>query len=533
MLPYTNDDPIVVPQARGRRRAAVMPLGAPIGSGLGIQNPNNLAIIKERAGVPIIVDAGVGTASDAAIAMELGADGVLMNTAIAGAADPVLMAARDEARGRGRAAGVPGRPHSAADVCLGEQPRRRVDQGRADRPRAHQPAEVIVESERLADRLARLERERADADRQYNERLTGVDQALLKRAELPHPPPAVRRGPISRLNGHWNILPDGEPVIDGSLKGRLRGLIWRLIGPPLAIQKAFNAALVDHVNRNVAAHRESERAIATTIELIRQQTDAQVQFQASLIALLQSLTLYVDTRDRQVGGQAEVINAAISALSDDWLKHWESMLAREARFESRNPALLEAYDELKQKVMLAQQSALLLKRQVEQLISEGLRVTAVPAAPDQPSLAAPDLDAFKYVGFEDRFRGSQDEIRERLTDYLPVFAGASHVLDMGCGRGELLELFRGAGIGARGIDPNQSMVQECRDKGLAAECDDAVNYLQRLPDESLDGVIAIQVVEHLEPCVPASAHRPLVSKIEAARAAGARDIEPGMLGGLL
>jgi thiazole synthase len=72
--------------------AAVMPLGAPIGSGLGIQNPNNIRIIKEQAKVPVIVDAGVGTASDAAVAMELGADGVLMNTAIAGAEDPVMMA---------------------------------------------------------------------------------------------------------------------------------------------------------------------------------------------------------------------------------------------------------------------------------------------------------------------------------------------------------------------------------------------------------------------------------------------------------
>jgi thiazole synthase len=72
--------------------AAVMPLGAPIGSGLGIQNPNNIRIIREQATVPVIVDAGVGTASDAAVAMELGADGVLMNTAIAGAQDPVAMA---------------------------------------------------------------------------------------------------------------------------------------------------------------------------------------------------------------------------------------------------------------------------------------------------------------------------------------------------------------------------------------------------------------------------------------------------------
>jgi thiazole synthase len=92
VLPYTIDDPVVCRKLEEAGAAAVMPLGAPIGSGLGIQNANNLRIIREQARVPVIVDAGVGTASDAAVAMELGADGVLMNTAIAGAADPIAMA---------------------------------------------------------------------------------------------------------------------------------------------------------------------------------------------------------------------------------------------------------------------------------------------------------------------------------------------------------------------------------------------------------------------------------------------------------
>ena len=92
VLPYTNDDPVVCRKLADLGAAAVMPLGAPIGSGLGIQNPNNIRIIREQASVPVIVDAGVGTASDAAVAMELGADGVLMNTAIAGADDPAAMA---------------------------------------------------------------------------------------------------------------------------------------------------------------------------------------------------------------------------------------------------------------------------------------------------------------------------------------------------------------------------------------------------------------------------------------------------------
>jgi thiazole synthase len=92
VLPYTSDDPVVCRKLEEVGAAAVMPLGAPIGSGMGIQNPNNIRIIREFSHVPVIVDAGVGTASDAAFAMELGADGVLMNTAIAGAQDPVAMA---------------------------------------------------------------------------------------------------------------------------------------------------------------------------------------------------------------------------------------------------------------------------------------------------------------------------------------------------------------------------------------------------------------------------------------------------------
>jgi thiazole synthase len=93
VLPYTNDDPIMAKKLEDAGAAVVMPLAAPIGSGLGIRNPHNIRIILEAARVPIIVDAGVGTASDASIAMELGCDGVLMNTAIASAKDPVAMAA--------------------------------------------------------------------------------------------------------------------------------------------------------------------------------------------------------------------------------------------------------------------------------------------------------------------------------------------------------------------------------------------------------------------------------------------------------
>jgi thiazole synthase len=92
VLPYTNDDPVAASRLEDAGCAAVMPLAAPIGTGLGIRNPHNIELIKSRVRIPVIIDAGIGTASDAAIAMELGCDGVLLNTAVARARDPVRMA---------------------------------------------------------------------------------------------------------------------------------------------------------------------------------------------------------------------------------------------------------------------------------------------------------------------------------------------------------------------------------------------------------------------------------------------------------
>ncbi|MGC8762213.1 MAG: thiazole synthase [Acidobacteriota bacterium] len=110
VLPYTNDDLVNAKKLVDAGAAAVMPLGAPIGSGMGIQNPHNIALIREFIPIPVIVDAGVGTASDAARAMELGVDGVLMNTGVAGARDPVLMArAMRKAVEAGREAFLAGR----------------------------------------------------------------------------------------------------------------------------------------------------------------------------------------------------------------------------------------------------------------------------------------------------------------------------------------------------------------------------------------------------------------------------------------
>lgn len=384
--------------------------------------------------------------------------------------------------------------------------------------------------ERLEDLLERLERERDEADAHYNAALTALDRALVGVPEMPDPPPAYDSDKLPAVNAAWNILPSGPPAIDGSVKGRLRGFIWRLVGPALAQQQAFNAALVDHLNRNVTAHVEAQKAISSTIAVLRQHAERLAAVQSHLIRYLQTMTLYVDTRDRAVGGQIQVLNRGIDAITDDWLKRWESLQTWERRVEARNEPFIRAYEDLANKSSLAQQSALMLKRQVEQLAvrwetSARSAAAAGPASAGtavegsassnasrdtltSPALLPPsngdvapgiDLDAFKYVGFEDRFRGSTTDIRARLADYVAVFAGCQQVLDIGCGRGEFLDLLRANGIGARGIDINQAMVEVSRERGLTADCADALSFLRGLPDESLGGIIAVQVVEHLEP----------------------------------
>ena len=346
----------------------------------------------------------------------------------------------------------------------------------------------------LEETLARLARERDEADRAYNDALTALDRAIASPVtEFPHPPPEYDTSQLSAVNAAWETLPQGAPAIDGSLKGRLRGFIWRLVGPALMTQRQFNAALVDHLNRNVATHVEAAKAATSTIALLRAQIETLQNFQAHLIRYLQTVTLYVDTKDRAVGGQSDVLNAGLSAVADDWLKRWESLTAREHRIAAR----VAANDDVRATATLAQQTALALKRDVEQLLR------TIPAGANAPGVAeapaAPDLDSFKYLGFEDQFRGSQDDIRARLAEYVPLFEGQRDVLDIGCGRGEFLDLLRTARITARGLDINDAMVAASRERGLDVTKGDALEYLTSLPDASLGGLFAAQVVEHLPP----------------------------------
>jgi 2-polyprenyl-3-methyl-5-hydroxy-6-metoxy-1,4-benzoquinol methylase len=312
-----------------------------------------------------------------------------------------------------------------------------------------------VPDQPLEDLLARLERERLEADRLYNDALTVVDRAVRDAPSLPDPPRPYDDGRVTPINLAWPILADGPPPVDRSLKGRLRGFIWRVVGPPLEAQHRFNAELVDHINRNVAAHQEAQQATAKLLDVARREFEALARFESLLVQYLQTITIYVDTKDRHAGAA-----------------------------------------ELRDRLELAEQRILALKRELE----------GSETAPAEPALGpsaagafSANVDSLTYVGFEDRFRGSRDEIRARVEDYLPILASASDVLDVGCGRGELLDLLRQHGVTARGVDANDAMVQLCRARGLDVERDDGLRFLARQQDGSLGGLVAVQVVEHFEP----------------------------------
>ena len=294
----------------------------------------------------------------------------------------------------------------------------------------------------------------------------------VKAGPQPSAIPPPDRSQLERLNTLYRII-DQAPAGAG-LKARLASSARRLLGRVLSRQQEFNAAVVEHINRNMALGLEAHHASANTIEWMAGTIDG-----------------YRDARD-----EVE--------------RHLEALLARERRNDTAVRALAAQHEELRSALSVVQQAAHNLKREIEKVsvVNPKSQIPNPKSQESNPESRVPnpglnsqfdDLDSHKYVGFEDQFRGSPDDIRRRVEDYLPVFENASDVLDVGCGRGEFLELLRDRGVRAQGIDINPAMVEVCRGKGLQAETGDALAHLGGLPDGSLGGLFAAQVVEHLEP----------------------------------
>lgn len=255
----------------------------------------------------------------------------------------------------------------------------------------------------------------------------------------------------------------------GGLKGLARDIARRLVEPELRAlgqaleqQRSFNSSLVQFLNRFAET---SNRAQA-----------AQAEFTSALVGFSQRIDRLADAKDR-----------LYASLGNE-----------------RADLLLEAMDKRVERVQLGLRA---LKERVEGMDSSlavaraELRGVAARVSGESPARAdsPPNLEAEHYLAFEERFRGSSDEIRERLADYVPYFEGKGPVLELGCGRGEFLELLKEAGIEAEGVDGNREMVHACRDKGVEAKVGDLVTVLADRAAGSAGGIFAAQVIEHLPP----------------------------------
>jgi 2-polyprenyl-3-methyl-5-hydroxy-6-metoxy-1,4-benzoquinol methylase len=224
---------------------------------------------------------------------------------------------------------------------------------------------------------------------------------------------------------------------------------------------------------------------------------------AAITRLLRTQETFNSLVVQYVNHQHHTISEEHQAMMAELQRYREALQARERRMDAAISALLAENAELKTAmgVLQAQVRAGRSERSERSGRSgRSDRSERSEQTETQPTNASnANALSSSYVGFEDQFRGSAEEVRTRLLEYVPIFAGASDVLDVGCGRGEFLGLLAEHGVSARGIDLNQAMVDVCRDQGLNATVADLLPYLRSLPDGAVGGLFAAQVVEHLQP----------------------------------
>jgi len=326
-----------------------------------------------------------------------------------------------------------------------------------------------------SDEVERIRQERKEADTRYNDALTVLDRATIRPSAVPEPPPPLDEEKLPAINDSWRILGTQPAEFGSGWRRRLAAFVWRLVGPSLQRQEHFNACVVDHLNRNVEGERQTREALSHALRLLGDELDALATFESRLIQFLQHITAYVDTKDRDLA--AAIVRDPHQQLSV-----------------------------IEKSIALVQQQQITLKRELTR-IAGAIEPRSEPAAPvaarvSSSSAGTPSTygaaNAYKYLCFEAEFRGSEESIRGRFEEYCRYFVDSSDVLDVGCGRGEFLELLGRAGVSARGLDPHPDMVEQCRSQGLDVTEADAVNYLEGIADGSLGGLFAAQVVEHLD-----------------------------------
>ncbi len=264
----------------------------------------------------------------------------------------------------------------------------------------------------------------------------------------------------------------GQAGLKG-LKEMTRRFVRRFVEPELAAltnaldaQRAFNSNLVQFLNRFAETVNRTEAAHA--------------EFASTLIGFAQRIDRLADSKDRL---HASLGNTRCDLLLEAMDKRLETvrlgLRKMQHRVDGMDTSLTVARAELR-----------------------GLdgRIAGKSETPETRSPST-SFEPEHYLAFEERFRGSSDELRGRLLDYVPYFKGQGPVLDLGCGRGEFLELLKEAGVEAKGIDGNREMIHACRDKGLDAEVGDIVATVADARSGEASGIFAAQVIEHLPPTV--------------------------------
>ena len=259
------------------------------------------------------------------------------------------------------------------------------------------------------------------------------------------------------LHRSWRIA--GPEALSGLSARRLLYLVRRGLARLLRPQETFNAAVVQYVTASTTLHHAAaEQAVA------------------------------IDHCREAIAEQAVAIDHCREAITEQAvaIDHCREAIAEQTRLLS----------EIRHWRKEIQVSVGVLHR-AQQTQTKGRSRSSRRSTVPHPEPHT--LHSHKYVGFEDQFRGRPEDIRERVAEYVPLFEESSDVLDIGCGRGEFLEVLRQHGIPARGIDINETMVDICRSQELDVVTADALAYVSDVPDGSLGGIFAAQVIEHFEP----------------------------------
>lgn len=320
--------------------------------------------------------------------------------------------------------------------------------------------------------LTELKKKLSEEQELYADLLSKLDSLASIRA--PYDEDEALAPLLEDLNQSVALAP---PETSASRKSGLKGLAQRFarrfVEPEIAglthaleAQRAFNSNLVQFLNRFAVTVNRTEAAHA--------------EFTSTLIGFAQRIDRLADSKDRLY---ASLGNTRADLLLEAMDKRLETVRLGVRKMQHR-------VDGMDTSLTVARAELRGLDGRID-----GDSETPVTPAP------TPSFEAEHYLAFEEKFRGSSDELRARLRDYVPYFEGRAPVLDLGCGRGEFLELLQEAGIDAKGIDGNREMIHACRDKGLVAEVGDIIAVVSGARSGEAGGIFAAQVIEHLPPTV--------------------------------